>query len=738
MLDIRLTGKAIRSIATFLLALLLSACGGSGPDATTAPGPTLVFTQTLSVAPWDEPVELGWAADHAENCIASGDWTGARSTTGSMVVGPFMLAGEFIFELTCSGPGGDITRALHVTTHEPLSISISGSPMYVAPGESSQLQWSAVGATSCTASGSWSGDQPTSGTTWFLVDAIAVYVFELTCSHGGPTRTATAWVVGSLPRVSITATPHDVTLHSRVSLTWNADHASACIASGDWSGTKSVSGTTDITIDTLGNHTYTLTCSNPGGETSRSASIEAVPFAVDLTAFPPAPRAGGNVTLTWTTNQPASCTAGGGWSGSLAESGSVTVAVGAAGPLSFTLDCVNPSNSGSNAVTVSVGSIPVLPQATSYQITTAHTGSIDFPGGVQFPPSASWSTTLSGKISYPVIADGLIFVTAVQADWYGTNVYALDQQTGNIVWGPIPLTPEYDHNWSAASYEDGILYVIDRSANITAFEAQTGVELWSMSLGDDVHAPATIRDGVLYVSSENPMSVSGNRTTAVDVINKKILWVRYHTAWGTGSPSVTSDGVYVSGLCQMYALALDDGALMWNIDNRCYGSGARTSPVYNGVVYGRGLDRDDWKGTMLAGASGAELGSFSSSLIPAFTNASLFSTHPDYLEPWGSHYVLRAVGLADGSTRWTFAGDNSFRSAPIVINGNVIIGGESGKVYAIDSDTGAEVWFGDAGAPILASPWEVSDSFPLTGLGAGEGWLVVPAGSQLTAWKVSN
>src|SRR5204862_5874260 len=55
-----------------------------------------------------------------------------------------------------------------------------------------------------------------------------------------------------------------------------------------------------------------------------------------------------------------------------------------------------------------------------------------------------WSTTLAGPASYPIIANGKIFVTTSNpGGGYGALVYALDASTGAIAWGPVPLGGTY-------------------------------------------------------------------------------------------------------------------------------------------------------------------------------------------------------------------------------------------------------------------------------------------------------
>jgi hypothetical protein len=69
------------------------------------------------------------------------------------------------------------------------------------------------------------------------------------------------------------------------------------------------------------------------------------------------------------------------------------------------------------------------------------------------------------------------------------------------------------------------------------------------------------------------------------------------------------------------------------------------------------------------------------------------------------------------------------------VNGFVYVGSVSGKLYAVDENTGTSVWTGNVGAQVN-HPDENSGS-PLTGLGAGEGLIVVPASSLIVAYEAA-
>jgi outer membrane protein assembly factor BamB len=131
-------------------------------------------------------------------------------------------------------------------------------------------------------------------------------------------------------------------------------------------------------------------------------------------------------------------------------------------------------------------------------------------------------------------------------------------------------------------------------------------------------------------------------------------------------------------------------------------------------------------GKVFNASTGAEVGSFTATPIPAFSAQSGFFL---------SAGTLRGIELGSNNVLWTFTGDGNLVSAPIVIDQAVIVGSSSGNVYALDAATGSTLWTGSAGAPI-AAPDEQNVSQPLTGFGAGEGYLIVPAGNRVTAWRI--
>lgn len=75
---------------------------GSGPE--TTPKPSLNFSASRSGVIAGESVTLSWTTDNANQCTASGAWSGGQALAGELIVLPQHSARTY--SLQCSGPGG--------------------------------------------------------------------------------------------------------------------------------------------------------------------------------------------------------------------------------------------------------------------------------------------------------------------------------------------------------------------------------------------------------------------------------------------------------------------------------------------------------------------------------------------------------------------------------------------------------------------------------------------------------
>jgi outer membrane protein assembly factor BamB len=364
-----------------------------------------------------------------------------------------------------------------------------------------------------------------------------------------------------------------------------------------------------------------------------------------------------------------------------------------------------------------------LDQSTTYQIDAVHRGSQPEPF---VPPLTNkWTRDLGGTIAYPVVAQGMIFATAQTtiSNRAHAELFALDEATGTTRWGPIDLQSDPAYGIAELAYDEGRLFAVNDIGEVTAFDAATGVPLWSVpvdpyALPGNSHEPPVALYGTLYVPTYGEV-------WAIEETNGLVRW---KVSTGGYNTFVAADkvAVYVTGNCNK-TMALDPstGSTRWTHVN-C-GAASNYAPVIDsGKVYVR---NDDYPNEILDAANGERTGTFVSGPAPAFSGSlGFFLSGPvNGVVYQGS--LLTARDSSTGATAWTFSGDGLLSSAPLVVGDSVYVGSTNGNLYALDAKTGALTWKTSLGAPVTA-PNEYNN-VPITGLAAGGGLLVVPATNLL-------
>jgi outer membrane protein assembly factor BamB len=360
--------------------------------------------------------------------------------------------------------------------------------------------------------------------------------------------------------------------------------------------------------------------------------------------------------------------------------------------------------------------------AVTFQMDIGHTGVTSFSNTLKFPLAAAWSLDFGAAVSYPLIANGKIYVTFENpTGGYGTNLIALDERTGATVWGPVSIPGTYDIGESA--FDNDTIFVINFDGLLFSFNAENGAPGWSVQLPNQYAftSPPTATNGVVYVGG----SGSGGTLYAVSEANGAVLWSKSVENGDNSSPAVGNGIVYVSYVCpQVYAFAIGDGAPIWHNNPPCEGGGGNTPVLNGGTLYVRDYI-DAQKGYTFNAASGAPGPRFDADTMPAIGASTGYFLHSK---------VLSAISLADlTSVAWTFTGDGYLTSAPIVVDNAVFVGSSNRNIYALDAQTGNVVWSMSLGDSIT-TPDEFNATI-LTGLGAGDGLVVVPATNHLYVFE---
>jgi outer membrane protein assembly factor BamB len=389
--------------------------------------------------------------------------------------------------------------------------------------------------------------------------------------------------------------------------------------------------------------------------------------------------------------------------------------IATAGSASVTVQ--NPSGAAVTSAALPVSIQKPAPDAVALQITPDHAGAINF-NSMSFPASSTWSVNLGGQPSYALIADRKIFVTVKVGvgSSTGSQLIALDQATGHTVWGPIQLP----QGWAFPAYDGGKVFVITSygigPGTLQSYDAETGVVDWTTTFPQGIafETAPTAANGFVYLVGGS----GGTILFALDEPSGSIVWQQSGRS-GTGStPAVTSQGVYMSPACTTDGFAPMTGVTLFADSGSCTGGGGFTAVVANNVFYSLG------GGIYVNATTGAQLGTFTADVVPAVNSTTAF-----FLQSG----TLNAKALSGYATVWSFSGDGSLVTSPIIVSQAVIVGSSSGQIYALDAATGTQLWTANAGGTIYSGNGNV-----ISGLAAGDGLLVVPAGNTLSAFTLST
>ena len=242
--------------------------------------PTLSFSADKDSYQLGERVQLSWASEGTRFCSASGDWDGKFSTSGVFRTQP--LAGPATYYLKCASKRGGVsaTVSVGIVADEPAplpeaepapepvpkaepvplpTVALSAADSQVGSGGRTTLTWTSTDADACTAGGGWNGTFGASGSQE-IGPLYSDTTYTLSCTGAGGSAGAAATVaVVQAPSVRLSSSETLVDQGAMVTLSWSADNAYGCQASGGWSGSRGTSGSESVgPLET--STTFTLSC----------------------------------------------------------------------------------------------------------------------------------------------------------------------------------------------------------------------------------------------------------------------------------------------------------------------------------------------------------------------------------------------------------------------------------------------------------------------------------------------
>jgi len=248
--------------------------------------------------PYNGSVTLTWTSNNVTSCQASGDWSGSKPTSGTETISGILS--QKTYTITCSGPGGTVSDNVVVYVSSPsFSVSLSANPSsgcvplnYVSltANVSRDFSGNLTYYFDCTSDGSFELIQTTSQNSFTASNLCSysntgTFFAKVRVEGGGMVRETSVPInVYSCyqpptylpPSVDLKVNGKDdlitVPSESSITLSWTSTNANYCTASGNWSGTKSISGTETIS-NVTSTKVFTLTCYGPGGSASDSVTV---------------------------------------------------------------------------------------------------------------------------------------------------------------------------------------------------------------------------------------------------------------------------------------------------------------------------------------------------------------------------------------------------------------------------------------------------------------------------------
>jgi hypothetical protein len=181
----------------------------------------------------------------------------------------------------------------------------------------------------------------------------------------------------------------------------------------------------------------------------------------------------------------------------------------------------------------------------------------------------------------PLIEDDLVIVAA-EYDGRDSGLYALDTRTGKTVW-KVPRPSNLNFASPIAATIAGQRQVLLAGADtITAYDPQTGRELWNIDAGTEAICGTVVWDGRnVIVSGGNPVAgtwcVSGDGSQAQLWDNRVMCYEQSLLTIKNFVFAVSDNGV-------AYCWRTRDGGEMWK--KRLFGGAISASPLLaNGRIY---------------------------------------------------------------------------------------------------------------------------------------------------------
>jgi len=267
-------------------------------------------------------------------------------------------------------------------------------------------------------------------------------------------------------------------------------------------------------------------------------------------------------------------------------------------------------------------------------------------------------------------------------------------QPGGNAWkspGHIELSQALSRVWTASVtganprarlaaspvMSDGRLYVVDTTARVTAFDANTGAQIWTNALEVKDDGKSSRYGGGVSATATNVFATNGVGDVASLAADTGVLvWKKRPAGPLRGAPTLSNGNLYVMTQDnQIYALRQSDGEPQWN----------DAGPVAASGIFGVGAPAAA-QGTVIAGYSSGELAAY---------------RYENGRSLW-SDTLSRTAMSTSVSTLTDIDAD------PVIDRGRVFALGKGGRMASYELVSGQRIWeinIAGISTPVAVGEW---------------------------------
>ncbi len=302
--------------------------------------------------------------------------------------------------------------------------------------------------------------------------------------------------------------------------------------------------------------------------------------------------------------------------------------------------------------------------------------SISLPAQVNHTEWTHRGGSATHRLQHPALGTGLTQI-------WSADIGAGDSRKARVTADPVVA--------------GGRIFTLDSRSKVMAF-GTGGAGQWSRDL-----TPASDRNkdasggGLAYGNGRLFVTTGFGELHALDPASGRTLWVQDFDAPVSGAPTVKGDLVYVAGRDnRAFAVRASNGRLEWQLPN---------APSTSFTVNGAGPAVNDRVAVFPFG---------SAELVAALRQGGL--------RVWSSSLAGQRRGRA-------YAGISDISSDPVIVGSTIYAGSPSGRIAAMDVNSGERLWIATEGAlsPVVVeggSVFAVTDIQQLVRLDASTGEVI--------------